>query len=329
MRFLILGAGGIGCYYGARLLTAGHRCTFVARGDHLQALQARGLEVHHPEFNFAGAVDAIDMTSLINERHADDYDVALSCLKGGATAEIMELLSTWLGNTELKLLSLQNGVDNEPLIAGKIGDARTLGGLAVRIGGHIVEPGIVHATGPAQIIMGPWPNSAEQPDAERFAQTLATQLNEAAVPTQVSADIRYELWRKLLINNSMNPLSALTGKDTRTLTSDPVLRPIIHAIMTETAKVALAEGVNLGVEDVEEMFELICGFDAIKTSMLVDREKGRPLELDGISGAVLSRARRLGIDTPLTALIHRLLEMNIGSAELLITANPLTTTNKD
>ncbi|SEG22722.1 ketopantoate reductase family protein [Marinobacterium lutimaris] len=317
MKFLILGAGGIGCYYGARLLGAGHQCTFVARGAHLAAMQQNGLEVRHSDYHFNAAVDAIAMETLTAERHADDYDLVLFCLKGGATAETLEQLGAWLSDSSLVLLSLQNGVDNEPLIAEKIGDARTLGGLAVRIGGHILEPGVIEATGPAQIVMGAWPDSAAQPSTDTFAEKLSLLFNEAGIPTQVSPDIRYELWRKLLINNSMNPLSALTGRDTRSLTSDPVLRPIIHALMTETATVGIADGVALGEKDVEEMFELICGFDAIKTSMLVDREKGRPLELEGISGAVLSRAAKRGINTPLTALIHRLLELNIGSAELL------------
>ncbi|TCK08469.1 ketopantoate reductase family protein [Marinobacterium mangrovicola] len=319
MKFLILGAGGIGCYYGARLLEAGHSCTFVARGKHLEALQTNGLEVRHPELHFTGAVDAINLATLIRERSAAEFDLVLFCLKGGATTETMEQLNAWLNDSQLILLSLQNGVDNEPLIANTIGDARTLGGLAVRIGGHILEPGIIEATGPAQIVMGAWPDSTAQPSTDAFAKKLSLLLNEADIPTQVSPDIRYELWRKLLINNSMNPLSALTGLDTRSLTSDPVLRPIIHAVMTETAAVGIADGVALGEKDVEEMFELICGFDAIKTSMLVDREKGRPLELDGISGAVLSRGEKLGINTPLTALINRLLELNIGSAELLTT----------
>ncbi|MET0123010.1 MAG: 2-dehydropantoate 2-reductase N-terminal domain-containing protein, partial [Candidatus Thiodiazotropha sp. 6PLUC9] len=65
MRFLILGAGGIGAYYGARLLTAGHEVVFVARGDHLTALRGNGLSVSHPEFNFDGAVDAIDQRTLL------------------------------------------------------------------------------------------------------------------------------------------------------------------------------------------------------------------------------------------------------------------------
>ena len=124
MRFLILGAGGIGCYYGARLLQAGHPCTFVARGAHLDALQATGLEVRHPDFHFNGPVDAIDLQSLISERHADDFDIVLLCIKGGATAGVMATLNSWLDGSALKLLSLQNGVDNEPLIAAGIGNTR-------------------------------------------------------------------------------------------------------------------------------------------------------------------------------------------------------------
>lgn len=319
MRFLILGAGGIGCYYGARLIQAGHQCTFVARGAHLSALQARGLEVHHPDLQFSGKVEATDIDSLRQHLSPDQFDLALVCLKGGATEALLRDLDSWLADHPLKLLSLQNGVDNEPLIAAQIGGSRTLGGLAVRIGGHILKPGVIEATGPAQIIMGAWPKSADQPDTHRFASQLSTLFNEAQIPTQVSDNIRYELWRKLLINNGVNPLSALTGLDTGTLTSDPILGRTIHALMAETASVASADDVELTDRDVDEMFDLICRFDAIKTSMLVDREKGRPLELDGISGAVLTRSARLGIDTPLTALIHRLLTLNIGSAELLST----------
>ncbi|WP_432698562.1 HopJ type III effector protein [Marinobacterium sp. YM272] len=319
MRFLILGAGGIGCYYGARLIAAGHQCTFVARGEHLKALQNRGLEVRHPEFRFSAKVDATDIQGLIKGYGAADFDLALISLKGGATATIINALAPWLVDGSMPLLSLQNGVDNELLIAENVGAARTIGGLAVRIGGHILEPGVIDATGPAQIIMGSWPKSADHSDTQVFVSKMARLFNDADIPTQVSEDIRYELWRKLLINNGVNPLSALTGLDTRTLTSDPVLGPTILSLMKETASVAAIDDVELTDRDVDEMFDLISRFDAIKTSMLVDREKGRPLELDGISGAVLSRAARLGIDTPLTALIHRLLEMNIASPTLFST----------
>lgn len=318
MRFLILGAGGIGCYYGARLLASGHQCLFVARGEHLEAMKNRGLSLRHPEFDFHGPVAAMDMEQLLREERIESFDLILLTLKANATGSLIEQLNSWLQGGRTPILSLQNGVDNEPLIAASIGDERTFGGLAVRIGGHILEPGVIEAKGPAQVIFGPWPNSAQTDSTLSLAKEIEQLFNAAGIPTQFSDDIRRELWRKLLINNGVNPLSAITGMDTRTLTSDPVLGKFVYRMMQETAAVAIADEVALTAVDVDEMFALISQFDAIKTSMLVDREKGRALELDGICGAVLRRAARMNIDAPTTELVHRLLQLNVGAEHLFI-----------
>ncbi|MDF1524577.1 MAG: ketopantoate reductase C-terminal domain-containing protein, partial [Trueperaceae bacterium] len=102
-----------------------------------------------------------------------------------------------------------------------------------------------------------------------------------------------------------------TGMDTRELTHDRAFAPAVRALMEETRAVGVAEGVALGPHDVQEMLDLIRGFDPIKTSMLVDREKGRPLELEGITGAVLRRGADHGVATPVTALVHGLLERSV------------------
>ncbi|WP_036233848.1 ketopantoate reductase family protein [Marinobacterium litorale] len=307
MRFLIIGAGGIGCYYGARLLEAGHRVTFVARGAHLDAMQET-LTVEHEALHFSGKVDARAMDAVVQQTQCDDFDLIIVALKSGASAGWLEQCSTWLKNGRTPLLSLQNGVDNEPQIAECVGESRTLGGLAVRIGGHIIAPGQVEARGPAQVVMGYWPNTrSDDARLNRLTQVF----NEAGIPTRVSAEIRYELWKKLVINNGVNPLSALTGLDTRTLTADPVLGATVYRMMQETAVAAKADDVELTATDVDEMFELISTFDAIKTSMLVDREKGRPLELDDISGAVIRRCEQLGQQAPWTSTVERLLRLDI------------------
>lgn len=306
MRFIILGAGGIGCYYGAKLQQAGHKVLFVARGKHLQALQTHGLSIKHPKFSFQQAVQACDQQQLLQEYPAAQADLIILSLKASQTASLLDELHDWLQAADTPVLSLQNGVDNEIHIAAHIGQQRTIGGLAVRIGGHIVQPGMIEATGLAQVIMGSWP--------QHSTSSNTTQLNAfhrafvaAQIPTQLTPRIQYELWLKLLINNGVNPLSALTGLDTKTLTSHPVYGDTVYRLMQETAAVALADGVELAREDLERMYQLICQFDAIKTSMLVDKEKGRPLELDAISGAILRRSQQTGIAAPLTALIHNLL----------------------
>jgi 2-dehydropantoate 2-reductase len=140
MRFVIIGAGGIGAYYGARLLVTGHEVVFVARGEHLKALRNNGLSVSHPDFSFEGPVTAMDQRVLLAAESADAFDLIILTIKANATKAVMQALQPWLDSASTPVLSLQNGVDNEIIIASEIGSERTAGGLAVRIGGHIMHP---------------------------------------------------------------------------------------------------------------------------------------------------------------------------------------------
>lgn len=312
MKFLIIGAGGIGCYYGALLQKAGHQVTLIARGEHLLALQQHGLKITHPDFNFHAAVNARSLESMIDQMTIDEIDLVMLTIKGTQTESTLKQIQHWInsGNRQVPLLSLQNGIDNEPLIEQALGRKRTLGGLAVKIGGHVISPGIVEATGPAQVIMGLWPNKAANTELAQRIEEFSRVFIEAGIPCTLSDDIERELWKKLLINNGVNPLSALTEMDTRTLTSHPVYGDIVYRLMLETAAVADASGVAIPSQDIDSMYQLICNFDAIKTSMLVDKLKGRPLELDAICGAILRRGEKYTVATPLTALINALLEQN-------------------
>ncbi|MCH1918215.1 2-dehydropantoate 2-reductase [Shewanella sp. A3A] len=308
MRFVVLGAGGIGCYYAARLQAAGHRVVLVARGAHLQAMQQQGLGVEHPQFSFQQAVVATDVAGLINDHPATSFDWVLLTGKSSATQPMMQQLASWLAdNSALAVLSLQNGVDNEAHIAAAIGKQRTVGGLAVKIGAHIVAPGQVSATGMAQVDFGAWPNATENPQLQARLPLLSQVLSEAKIPNTIYDDVSYALWRKLVINNGVNPLTALTLLDTKALTQHPVLTQTVKAMMQETARAANAAGVPLTDADVEEMYQLICGFDAIKTSMQVDRLKGRPMELADICGPVIRGCQTAGQPAQTTELIQALL----------------------
>jgi len=307
LRLLIVGAGGIGGYYAARLLHAGHEVVLTARGAHLAALQEQGLTVQYGDEVWSFPVEAMDHSGVVARYAPDDFDAIVVTLKSTATETMLAELGPWLYHGKVPVLSLQNGVDNEPALASLLGEHRVLGGLAVRIGGHIVQPGVVEAEGPAQIVMGEWPLAAGSDHRGLLLQELQAEFEAAGIPTTVSENIRYELWRKLVINNGVNPLSALTGLDTRSLTHHPEFQKIVHGMMAETVAASKADNVNLGPEDLAEMFDLISNFNAIKTSMLIDKEKGRPLELDSIAGAVLRRCERLGVEAPYTMTVNALL----------------------
>lgn len=307
LRLLIVGAGGIGGYYAARLLHAGQEVVLTARGAHLAALQENGLTVQYGDEMWSFPVQAMDHSAVVARYRPDDFDVVLVTLKSTATETMLAELGPWLYHGKVPVLSLQNGVDNEPALASLLGERRVLGGLAVRIGGHIVQPGVVEAEGPAQIVMGEWPMVVGSDRRGLLLQQLQEAFEAAGIPTTVSDNIRYELWRKLVINNGVNPLSALTGLDTRSLTHHSEFQKIVHGMMAETVAASKADNVNLGPEDLAEMFDLISNFNAIKTSMLIDKEKGRPLELDSIAGAVLRRCERLGVEAPYTMTVNALL----------------------
>lgn len=308
MNIAIWGAGGIGCYYGIKLKKAGHHVTFIARGEHLNAMQTQGLTLQHASTTYQGPVDAIHQSTWANNYTCNDFDLIILCLKSTVTATVMDEMSDWLKQGTCPLLSLQNGVDNEAQIAAVIGQERTLGGLAVRIGGHIITPGHVEVDGVAQVIFGQWPNSQHSVDKNQLTQ-IYNLFTAADIDTELSDDIRQALWRKLLINNGVNPLSALTELDTRQITSDPQLSRTVYTMMEEVALAARYDDVSLSKEDIDEMFTLISNFDAIKTSMLVDLEKGKPLERDAISGAVIRRCLKLNAPATTTALIDTLLRI--------------------
>ena len=316
MKFAVIGAGGIGCYYAARLIQSGHDVTLVARGAHLQAMQARGLEVKHAELAFKQAVTAMSLEDWLNETSPEQLDVIIVCLKGMQTKAFSEQLQAWFkqfpkADTPL-VLSLQNGVDNEQQLNSVLPKGSVVGGIARRIGAHIIQPGVVESIGPAQVILGLWPKDLGRDVAiSEKIKLIADCFNAAQIPTQVSADINKELWRKLIINNGLNPLCALLEMETGEATPREDLKPLIKGAMKEAVLAAKANGVELSNDDLEEMLELISTFDSIKPSMLVDREKQRPLEIEEICGVVIRGCEKMGEDAPYNRTISTLLRIAI------------------
>jgi len=311
MNIAVIGVGGIGAWYVARLAEAGAGVTAVARGEHLAGLREHGLRLDHDEQPFCDRVDACDIAALVS-RDARDFDLLVLLTKATATADIAAALAGWGGEAGPPVLSLQNGVDNETALVERLGEARVIGGYSVLLSGHVEAPGRVRCVGRGQTWLGVWPDLASGPPAmpARVAE-VAEVLERAGLLPKVSVDIRRDMWRKLLLNTGVNPLSALLGWDTRRLIEDAQVAVLVRALMDETVAAGRADGVALQESDVVDMFDLIAGFPPVKTSMLVDLERGRPLELDAIAGAVIRRAERYGIAVPHTRTVATLLEARL------------------
>ena len=298
MNILILGCGAIGGFYASRLHKCCRSITVTARGKHLEAIQRNGLKVIHDEEESITLLNAVNHKELTNNFQSNQFDLVIISLKANQVFTAITELGNWLKLSKCPILSLQNGVDSEAVLADTFGENRVWGGMAIKIGGEVIEPGEIISTGIAKITFGPWPvvKSGQQMPYQltNFAKYLAL----ANIPFELTSDIRLELWKKLVINNGVNPLSAITGLNTFELTHNPLYVTMIQNAMKETVEAARYDGVELTHQDIDSLFDLIKNFSAIKTSMLIDKEKGRELELDAIVGAVIKRCQKQGVPAP-------------------------------
>lgn len=309
MKCLIFGAGGVGCYFGARLLKAGNEVLFVARGKHLDTIQDCGLKVVHPDMSFNQRVDALDMGAL-RGLDSSSFNVVFIATKSTETHAIGLFLKEWMADKTNNpyIVSLQNGVENEDILCQYLDSDKIIGGLTRKIGAHVIAYGQIEAVGKAETILGLMKDSKE---GVSFLKDLTHILNHAAIPTEVFLDIRKELWKKLVINNGVNALCALLEVKTGIVMHHPKLSSIVKGLMQETACAAKALHVKISQEEVDAMFELILGFDSIKPSMLVDVEHNRTLEIEEICGVVVRNLHIQGLDAPYTKSISALLEFKL------------------
>jgi 2-dehydropantoate 2-reductase len=292
----IYGAGGIGAYYGAKLWAAGHRVVFIARGAHLAAMRRDGLRVATAE----GEIHVAPCAATDDPTEPDPVDVVLHTTKMRDLAPSLDGCRALLAEGGI-VVSLQNGVDAEAVLTGALGDGRVMGGLAI-LSAHIEAPGRVAQVGAMNLLefglLGVVPDRRSSADAERLRAALAA----AGIDTRLSPDIRTALWRKFCILASGAGLLTVADATYGAVREDPETRALFAEAVAEAAAVAAAEGIDLGGGYVANALALIDGFPADMTaSMTVDRRRGKPLELPWFSGAILRRAARHGIDTP----VHR------------------------
>jgi 2-dehydropantoate 2-reductase len=318
MRFLIAGAGAIGGYIGAKLEAAGQDVTLFARGNHLGAMQERGLRVVSPDGDFAVHPKVIG--SLEN---AGPFDVIFLGVKAHGLTQLAPPLKPLIGENTT-VVSTQNGVpwwffqtgagefsnirltgvDPGGVIAASIDPGRIVASI-VYLGTDIVEPGVIRHTSGNRISLG-------EPDGTRSdrCRLIAEALTKAGLRCPVTTRIRHEIWVKILGNVAFNPISALTRATLASMARDPGVNAIVRSIMSEVEAV----GKKLGLELPISIDQRIAGAEKVgehKTSMLQDLEAGRPLELEAVVGAVVELGDRLGVPMPHTKTVYactRLLE---------------------
>jgi len=302
MHVLVYGTGAVGGYFGALLARGGHDVTFVARGTNLEALRRDGLRVL-----LGGPEQTIRVHPARAVEHPADApraDLVLVCVKSYDTPAAADALRPAV-DRDTVLLSLQNGVENEAILAGRLGLPPLMVGLT-RIGVELTAPATVFYSGRGEIIFGE-PDGSESPRARRLADTLAA----AGVPYQLRRDILVSAWEKLAWNAGFNAVSTLTDATVREILAHPGARDLVVQVMEEVDATATALGIPVRRWRTQSVLDdSLGGLPDFPTSMLQDRRRGRRLEHDAINGAVVRAAARAGVAVPanrtLLALLDRL-----------------------
>ncbi len=298
MRVLVIGAGGVGGYYAGELGRAGHEVTVVARGAHGEAIRSRGLRVRHPDGS-----ERVHAVQVVEEpRSTGIADLILVCVKSYDTAEAARLLEPCAG-PETIVLSLQNGPENEELIA-RVAGLPPLLLTVTYIGSELAEPGVIAYSGNARIVFG----EADGSRSER-TERLARWLTEAGIEHRVSSRILNVVWDKLAWNAAFNAVTALTRRTVAGVIDGGPGEALIRDAMQETFAVAHALGIAVPVRIDETIAYSRRALPDFHTSMLQDLERGKRLEHDALNGAVVRAGQRAGVPTPINAALFRLLAL--------------------
>jgi 2-dehydropantoate 2-reductase len=297
VRITFLGSGGVGGYFGGRLAASGADVVFVARGEHLRALQTRGLRIESPAGNVqVDRVHATDDPRVYGE--PDVIFVAVKCYDSGPATTLMRPI---VGQSTV-VIPLQNGVDGVETMTKAFGRERVAGGTCY-VSAVIGEPGVIRHTSMNRLIFG-------ELDGHRTPRLEALHeiCQRAGIDAVLSTDIQSEIWTKLVRLSVLSGLTTVTRCPAGVIYTDPELSKLVEAGLSEAMAVARAKGIHLPFADVAEA---LAGFRKLapetRSSMLEDLERGNRLELPWLSGALTRIGRELDVPTPTHAFISAVL----------------------
>lgn len=303
MRIGVIGSGALGLYYGALLQRAGHDLHFLLRRD-FEAISHTGLNITSPQGDFHLA----EVKGHRNSREIGPVDLVMVGLKAYANDHLVELTRPLVapGTT---IMTLQNGLGNEDLLAEVFGAGSVVGGTAFLCCNR-GKPGTVHHLDQGSIRIAEFTRGL----SARVEQ-LARIFNQAGISCEACPDLTRIRWEKLVWNIPFNGLCTLTGQATDFLLADPETRQQITEMMQEVIAAANRQELSEPIEGpgfIEHLLRVTADMGAYRPSMMIDRQQGSPLELNAIYAIPLQRARAAGISMPQVEKLKDLLESGEG-----------------
>ena len=292
----MMGSGGIGGYFGGRMAAAGADVTFIARGRHLDAIRATGLKIDSPELG-----NAIIHPAQVTDNPADvgPVDCVIMGVKLWDTEETGRAIAPMLG-PDTAVLSLQNGVDGDDILAPIVGRDRLIGGVAF-IASSISEPGMIRHVGAMQrIVMG-------EPDGSPSDRLTALHeiMKTGGIDAEISDDVERTIWEKFVFLIGMSSTTTLMNSEIGPIRSDPEGREFLHNVFREVTAVGRARGVDLPADFGDSRLDFADNVPAeMTTSMHHDLKAGNRLELPWLAGAVVRMGREAGVPTPVCQTVY-------------------------
>ena len=302
MKIAIIGSGALGLYYGALLQRGGHEVHFLLRRDY-DAIMSRGLTVHSINGDFT-------LLTVAGHQSTDTIgpvELVIVGLKTFANDHLHDLMQPLVG-ANTAILTLQNGLGNEELLAELFGPERILGGVAFLCSNR-GEPGHVHHLAAGRIVIGEFQKCCS-PRLERLASVFTS----AGIDCMTTGDFKRARWEKLVWNIPFNGLCALLQQPVDQLLKAPGCRKLVRDLMVEVIAAANSQDLSQAIFETyaDSMLEFTDGMGLYKPSMQIDREEGRELEIQAIFRVPLRYGRERGVVMPRIEMLAALLEQSSG-----------------
>lgn len=298
MRIGVMAAGAVGGYFGGRLAAAGHDVVFFARGENLAALRARGLKLD----SVAGHLHLPKVEATDDPKAVAPVDIVLFAVKLWDTETAGALIKPIVG-PDTRVITLQNGVDSVERLTPILGDT-VVGGVA-QISSSIAAPGVISHTSSFALLRFGRPGGRSDPKLSAFVDAGKA----AGLDIGVSADIDVDLWKKFVFLVGLANMTTALRLPVGAFRADPDIRAMYLRTMQEVVAVAAAKDVALKDGFAEDRLAFVDTIaPGMRASMSVDLERGNRLELDWLTGRVVSLGREFGIPVPMNEAVYALLK---------------------
>jgi 2-dehydropantoate 2-reductase len=292
LKVAVMGAGAVGCYYGGMLARSGQAVVLIARPDHVKAIAPAGLYLETTAFAEHVRVDASSEASAVQ-----GADVVLFSVKSTDTEAAGALIKPYLA-PEALVLCLQNGVDNADRLRGVLAK-HSVAAAAVYVATEMAGPGHVRHHGRGDLVMEPSARS----------EALAAAFMAAGVPSVISANVRSELWAKLVLNCAYNAVSAIAQLPYGQAVQGQGVQDLMRDVVNECLAVARAEGVEVAGDPHDAVARLVDSMPNQFSSTAQDLKRGKQTEIDYLNGLIVSRGLVLGVPTPVNRTLWALVKL--------------------